>query len=227
LRSQRNLAAYVAVRHALPLFNPAGIELDLHWHALNICISPDSDQDFWAGAVPVEISGVHTKGLNPADELFHACIHAAPWNRMPPIRWVADAVTIIALHGEIDWDRLVEQAEKRSLNFTLSAPLSYLRHQFGAPIPPGALRALERIPLSALERRETDSRARDPGRAWGRRPFLWVYYPRIARDTGQSPSVLGLFRYLRAVWQLDSFWQVPFFALWMAARRIVGLPTEP
>ena len=92
-----------------------------------------------------------TKGLNPADDLFHTCIYAAPWNKIPPIRWVADAVAIIGTGDDLDWDRLIEQSRKRYLNLTLENALVYLRREFDVPVPPTTIDTLDRVPVSELE----------------------------------------------------------------------------
>jgi len=149
--SDKSLPMYLSTRHALVFLNPAKYELDLHWHVLKECLAPGADKDFWEGALPIEINGVQTQVLNPVDDLFHTCIHGVRWNETPPIRWIADAVTIMNSHVSIDWDHLIQQAEKRRLSFPLRHALTYLADQFAAPIPPKFLDDLNRILVSKRE----------------------------------------------------------------------------
>jgi hypothetical protein len=218
--SDKTLPMYLSTRHALLFLNPARYELDLHWHVLKECLATNADQDFWEGAIPIEINGVHTLGLDPADDLFHTCIHGVRWNDTPTIRWIADAVTILNSHASIDWDRLIQQAEKRQLAFPLKHALTYLKDQFAAPIPPHFLEALNRIPVSKREIEEYQVQTNRPG-LFLYIPSMWIFYPRIARDTGRAAGIIGFIKYLQNFWKLDHLWQTPFYFTWRVFRRII------
>jgi hypothetical protein len=172
----------------------------------------------------MNLNGVPALSLAPADELFHACVHGVRWNRMPPVRWIADAMTIIREAEGMEWSRLVQQATKRRLSLPVHAALSFLRAEFGASVPPEVLDELCSIPVTKAEIAESDARQKRPGWTWQRPPYLWVYYPRIARDTGRQPGLLGFLGYLRALWDLDHRWQVPLYAAWMNVKRLLGVP---
>lgn len=218
--SNRSLPMYLSTRHALLFLNPAKYELDLHWHVLRECLAPNADQDFWEGAIPIEINGVPTLGLDPADDLFHTCIHGIRWNDTPAIRWIADAMTILNSHESIDWDRLLLQAENRRLAFPLKNAIFYLMDQFAAPIPPQFLDALNRIPVSKREIEEYKVQTNRPG-LFSYIPNMWIFYPRIARDTGRAPGMVGFLKYLQNFWRLDYLWQIPFYFSWRVVRRIL------
>jgi hypothetical protein len=235
--SDRLLAAYVSTNNALHFSSPTKYDVDLHWHLLSECLGPDADQDFWEGADRMEINGVQTRCLNPADSLFHICIHGVHWNNMPPVRWVADAVMILKNSAEIDWNRTAAQAEKRHLTLPLGDAFCYLVDQFDAPIPSDFLKDLSGFPVSRWELKEY--------KTWAHRPYayvpsLWAYYPRIAEDTGRRPGLMGFVKYLQDFWGLEHIWQVPlslglrilkkFPALahagWMSMKRFFGLPPD-
>lgn len=212
---------YVSVNHALRLWDSSQIELDLHWHLLNECLSPSADDAFWEAAVPFEIGGAATRALCATDELLHTCIHGVRWNPVPPIRWIADAHTILAQAEKIDWERLTSLAVQRRLTLTLMAALTYLAEEFHAPIPGEVLARLDAVTVSREELREWRSRLNRPGWTLRTPPFLWAHYPRFARDEGRKPNFFGFFRYLQAVWDLDHAWQVPVQALLRSAQRLL------
>ena len=221
----RSLVSYLSVNYAIHFSNPAKCDLDLHWHVFGACLAADADLDFWEDAVPIEINGIHTLALNPTDTLFHTCIHGVRWNKMAPIRWVADAVIILNSAEKIDWDRLFAQAKKRHLTLPLKDALTYLKDHLDVEIQPEFLENLNRIPVSNLEIREHRTRTKRPG--WSSYiPFLWANYPRIALDTGRSSNLLGFIEYLQAFWELDYIWQVPFYAALRSLNRLFGIRSE-
>ncbi len=141
------------VVHSTPFDDPTGRQLDLHWHVMWECWHADDDEGYWKRSVPVEIHNVRTRALDPTDQLLHVCWHGARWDETPPIRWIADAVTILRTASEqIDWARLVDQARGRHLSLQLYDCLNYLRSELDMPIPAETLKALIDIPVFINER---------------------------------------------------------------------------
>ncbi len=104
---------YISQRYSHGFIDDEGKEFDLHWHVLSECCSPDSDDDFWEGAISTEINGVSAYALNPTDQLLHVCVHGMKWDVVPTIRWISDAMIILNnTQIDIDWDRLIAQARK-------------------------------------------------------------------------------------------------------------------
>jgi hypothetical protein len=215
----RSLAAYLSVNHALHCLNPAQFDLDLHWHVLDECLGSDADLDFWEGADPGELNGVQTLCLNSADHLFHTCIHGARWNQMPPIRWVADAMTILKYPVEIDWKRMIGQAEKSHLSLSLRTTLKYLIDRYNAPVPSDFMKNLTSLPVTEWEFKEYQTWIRQP---YANVPVLWAYYPRIAKDTGRHSGLLGFIKYLQDYWELEHIWQVPPSFGWRILIKVPG-----
>jgi putative nucleotidyltransferase-like protein len=112
--------------------------IDLHWHAL---WSPSDEDDFWSAAEPLEVGGAPTLCPCAADQLLHVCVHGV-WSNGRPVRWVADAVTLLRSAPDLDWERVVDRARARSLTLPMLDALSYLSEAFDAPVPPGVLNAL-------------------------------------------------------------------------------------
>ncbi len=137
--------------HAQHLWHgDGGHSLDLHRYALAQAASDDA---FWSAAVEIELSNVPTRTLCPADQLLHVAVHGARWNPVPPVRWLADAVAVERSAGaELDWDRLVGEASRRSVTTTLAAALECLVGAVAFPLPDCVLHRLRSAPTGRLER---------------------------------------------------------------------------
>jgi hypothetical protein len=198
--------AVLDVRHALGFENAHQCHFDLHWHVLVNCRYPNADDDFWTGAIPVQVRDVSTRTLDPTDQLLHVCVHGAAWSPVSPIRWVADAMTILhGSHSVIDWARLVAQAEKRRLILPLREALTYLCNSFGAPIPSYILTEMNKARVSDLERKYYGALTAKPN--WlGALPVRWFRYLLDLEATGNTNlahQLVGFPRYLQRVHVLD------------------------
>jgi len=214
---------YISVTKAYHFADSAGRVLDLHWHLLPECCYANADDDFWDGAVLTKIHDVPTHALNPTDQLLHACVHGARWNPVPPFRWVADAMmTMKTSQSELDWDRLITQAQKRRLILPLRHTLNYLRDALDAPIPPAILQNMRDMPVSKVERIEYEARTR-PAELVGPLRGLWFHYLRYSRLVSDASLRHKLVRFpivLQHIWGADHLWQVPFYAILKGMRRI-------
>jgi len=215
------LPTFLSMHHALNFINSEGYSLDLHMHALKVCLSSDADTDFWEGAIPLVIEGIQTRCLNSTDDLFHTCIHGAEWNPMPPIRWVADAVTILNRSAEIDWNRMISQAKKHRMTFQLFDTMHYLQECFRTPIPQDFFTSLTAIPTSKQEQQEYAIQNKFPLLSFYM-PTI-AYYPRIAKDTGRQPGFFGYLKYWQNLMELDHIWQAPLSFIWSTMKRLLGL----
>jgi hypothetical protein len=165
--------------------------LDLHWHVLH---QPAAPEDFWQHSVPVTVGSVTTRTLGPADQVVHACEHGAD-GATTPIRWAADVVVILR-SAEVDWERLVEVAERQRLAVTLREMLGYVREVFDAPVPEDALVALRALGAPRRERRLHRAAMRPASPARSVRVF-WDRYRRLALYEGRRLRPLGFPRYMR------------------------------
>ncbi len=128
-------------------------EIDVHWHLFPTCASQHCDQGLWDRAEPFTYNNLRTLTLSPADHLLHICGHGAAWNEIPPIRWVADAVTIIRATGErLDWDLLVRESQSRALGLALRDALTYLHESFAISVPADCLQKLRSLPHDNIEK---------------------------------------------------------------------------
>lgn len=156
-------------------------QLDLHWHVLHASRQPDADEDFWAASTPVELLGVRTRALCPADELLLVILHGLRWNAIPTYRWVLDAALLSGgTIGAVDYDRLVVQARKRRVGLALCAGLLYLRRVVEAPVPQDCIDALGRRRAAPLQRLELRAQVTAPTRR-SRLQWQVLYHQQHAR----------------------------------------------
>lgn len=193
----------IPVRHAHLFRHPSGQQVDLHWHVFWECCAPGDDEDLWRHAVPLEIAGVRTRALGPADQLLHVCVHGARWSEVPPFRWAADALTVMRSSGmPVDWPRLLDQARARGFVLEMRDTLSFLSAALDAPVPPTVLRSLQTTPVPAVERAAHAVRIRRPGVVG---PFLIMldHYRRLVRGRPRGCERLGFGRYVLLTYELE------------------------
>lgn len=135
---------YWSTRYSAQFHNSEGDEVDLHWHLLSQGTSAGADDVYWRHSRSFSLDGIEARTLSDTDHLFHACVHGAQRNRVPPIRWIADAAKIMA-GGVIDWDRLMAQAEALNVVIQFQQTLPYLRETIGLPVPPPVLSSLSKL----------------------------------------------------------------------------------
>lgn len=131
---------------SITLVNKENSELDLHWYPFDECMGLMHENDFWDKAVPMEVSGQKALALCPADELLLTLVHGLMPNPEPPIRWIADALSIInADDVVVDWNRLIEYAKKFSVIIQVKEALQYLTETFHANVPSDAYQTIMAI----------------------------------------------------------------------------------
>ena len=188
-------------RHSQQFVDASGKELDLHWHLMIESAQVDSASAFWTKAVPFKVQGVSSHALDPTDMLFHVIVHGVKWNPEPPIRWIADAMTILQSSDcEIDWSRMITHAKKYMVCLQIREGLNYLYKSFQAPVPKTIMESINKIPISYLERFEY-RRLRNDGEVYretllGGFPVYLIDYLRLTRDTRFLPAFAGFSKYL-------------------------------
>lgn len=191
--------------HAIQLNHSTHGEFDLHWRPLHGFRNRYAE-DFWSSALPVKMIDVDTLAPNPTDMLFHAIIHGVPWNPVPSIRWIADAMTLInSPDQKTDWPRLIQSAERHLYGLRLKIGLAYLQEKFHPPIPADVMHAVENLPVTYLEERENrfwmgnlDHRNKSPYNALCAN---LAQYQRVKAEDGIIP-MLGFPGFLR--WRLEA-----------------------
>jgi hypothetical protein len=206
--------AYFSIRPGHGFRNATGQECDLHWHVLFQACRPEADETFWQAAVPLAFQGRATLALSPADQLLHLCAHSTLWNPLASVRWVADALLLLRA-TEVNWPRLVSQAQAFGLTWPMLDTLTYLRSLLDAPVPAAVTAQLQAAPVSRLERRAYESWANPPNWRYVL-PQLETHY-RLYSAAGRVRSPLGhlagSLRFMQHLWGADHRWQLPGLAL--------------
>jgi hypothetical protein len=175
-----DLEDLLRVTHGTFLRDGTDTGIDLHWYSM---WAPAVEDDFWSAAEPLELAGVPTLVQCPADQLLQVCVHGI-WSDGRPVRWVADAITVIRSAPGLDWDRVLEGARRRSVKPPLGEALRYLRDQFAAPVPSTVIVSLQESRGGTL--------ARASHRIWrappSRRRLTWLALDRYRRLLALPPG---------------------------------------
>jgi hypothetical protein len=210
------------VKHAALFEDRGRRHCDLHWRILEESSQAADDEDLWRASDEIEFQGQRIRILSPADQLLHVCVHGARWAPDAGIRWIADAMLIIAAGG-IDWQRLADGAGKRRFVLRMRETLEFLRTAMAAPIPDAVVADLRARPETRIERLERQILSREH-RLLGQLPLYWCQHVR-AHDGVPLPAAAATFaRYLQHAWGLEALREVPRSALARAARRLFRQP---
>ncbi len=214
---------YVARWYAHTLANAQGAQLDLHHRSLYLETRAEGDAEFWAGSIPLDFFGVPTQALNPADQLLHICAHALAWNRISPMRWVADAFVVLRAE-KVDWARFLQTTRDHDLGLAMSHLLSYLRDEFHAPIPQAVLDALAQLQSSSFRKLEYRLMALPPAERSATSKLIYHVecYRQLARVYKNKNWLLRFPAFLRDTWDLASLREVPKYILHYTTTRVAA-----
>ena len=210
---------YRFLRHSQPFRGNGDCELDFHWHILSGNPANDADDDFWEGAREVKIQDVSTQTLNPADQLLHVCVHGAVWDAVPHVRWVADAMVILKVaQSEIDWSRLLVQAQKCRVAMPLRETFAYLRDKFDAPISTEILRGLQNTPVSKSEC-QVYRYSTSPPTFFSVLVKYWLINSRLTGEVGFWKKLMQFSKNL-PYWNMPPLWKLPFHIIFRGIRKL-------
>jgi hypothetical protein len=182
-------------------------------------LTADADDDFWEEAHAINIQGVSTLILNPTDQLLHVCVHGAAWDAVPHVRWVADAMVILKVtKSEIDWGRLLLQAQKCRVTMPLRETFAYLRDKFDAPVSAEILKALQNTPVSKKEYR-VYRYSTNPPTFLSVLVKLWLINSRLTGEVGFWKRLMQFSKNL-PYWNMPPLWKVPFHIIFRSARKL-------
>jgi hypothetical protein len=216
-------------------FTKEGDECLMHLTPLHQFTNPGrgvEPLDLWEPAVDFSLDGAPGRALSPADELLYVCLVGARTVRWPSIVWIADAMTVIA-GSQIDWSRLVLQAERLRANLRLRDALLFLRDELDAPVPDEVLCDLvgaQVHPRELLAHRAEGAR----WRLLGGPPESVTRFLRITANQPLGAALASLPAFLRDEWGLERKSQLPLAAVRKAGGRLVEVlrergqrPSEP
>jgi hypothetical protein len=138
----------VGVSHGFTLKRPDGSLLDLHWWAFK---TAGDDRPMFDTACEATILN-QTVLIPSATDCLAMVVANAFRQNGSPLRWISDAVLIFQMDSDaIDWNTLLERAQRPGLTPALATGLDFLAREFAAPVPPRVLSALRGRPLSWRE----------------------------------------------------------------------------
>lgn len=213
--------------HARTFKAHSGTELDLHWHPLHEC-QESSEKDFWDGAVPLAFADVSTLSPNSTDMLFHVIIHGVEWNPEPPIRWIADAVSLInSSDAEIDWMRIINRAKKQRVFLKVREGLNYLHARFQARIPKSIMDTINCFQISPIELIVYRYNLSNP-EIGDNTPFArimsYIYQGLgLNNESRLVPKVVGLSNYLQWRFGVKGHYNLFSFLLSKGIKRIMKI----
>jgi putative nucleotidyltransferase-like protein len=194
-------------------------DVDLHWHVLRDATFSGADHAFWADSVPLQIHEITTRSLSPTDQLLHACVHGYKANVVAPIRWVADAITVLRT-SEIDWTRLVRVSRELRVSIPTVSALAFLQSTFPTSIPSEVLDELAAIPIDAAERRYFERQAQLEIHLRGILADNLERHRRANRDRHPILSLLSLPRQFQLHYNLPRLSDFGGFVLSLLTKRI-------
>jgi Uncharacterised nucleotidyltransferase len=203
--------------HSLEFKHQSGQLLNFRWHLFGDGFQEAAETEFWERAIVAKVGEFPVRVLNATDRLFYVCVT----NRSTPSDYkfsrLADAVAILnASSSEVDWDRLLSQAQKYHFVGALQTSLLQLHEILNVPIPDATLKKLSDLPLSELERQE-DRIAKSKQKTVLDR--FWLRYCQYTRTANQF-EIVGFIHYLQYLWGVEHLWQVPVQATIRGMRRI-------
>jgi hypothetical protein len=199
-------------RQDLQFVHESGLPLVLHRQPFCLPLYNATTADLWTRSQRQIIADIPASILSPPDQLLHVCGHATSCTSRESFRWVCDAWLLITRYPNLDWDTLLDSAQRSHLALLLSVTLRYLADELQAPIPSAFL---DRLYLAAsrastIEREIAlwGARAGTRGRFktllhlsddWRSRLFVlkWIFLP--------SPT------YLYSMQQFRPSWRLPFY----------------
>jgi hypothetical protein len=198
--------AYLLTRHGHGFRKDGDLEVDLHWFLFQGQCDPDTDDGAWQRARPLgeadrwglDGSGAALVLPAAADHLLLLLSHGARWNPVPPIRWVADAVTLVQSAPGLDWERFLAEARRRRVVLPVREMLAYLQDTFDLSLPATVLARLREIPVEGRERRSHRLAVAPPGAgtALAELRYLGRRHRLLRRDPSFGRSVPGFGRYV-------------------------------
>ena len=112
-----------------------GLSVELHWNLLQRWLSyPSRVDEIWEQPQPIQMTGMKVHTLATHHLLPYLCAHATKHGWME-LKWICDVAELIRHHPDLDWDRILGQAESlRSLRMLLLG-LGLAQHLLGTQLP--------------------------------------------------------------------------------------------
>jgi hypothetical protein len=205
------------------LVKEGGVDIDLHWYANHECIHRDGDEGLWGRSVEAALEGAVCRAPGAGDLLLQVCAHGMRYNKIPPLRWLADA-RIILERGRVEARMLCAEAVRREQVLPLRKTLCYLEKHLGFLPGPGLRGEVRRMPAGWREWVEHPARVYHRSRLpeYFPRWRQYLHKRRMGRETdgfiAYYARLRGFSRPRAAVRLLRKTWGYLWNARWQYAR---------
>ena len=121
------------------------VAIDLHWQIAPLVIrSPVEQEALWSRAELMSFNNVPTLTLATEDLLLFLCIHGCKFRHTwDKLIWVCDIAALSQAHANINWDQLLQRAEKLDVERMLLLGLSLAHHLLDMALPESIARRLQ------------------------------------------------------------------------------------
>jgi hypothetical protein len=215
-----------------------GTLIDLHWHVARYLrfegvVQVDHD-GLWRRARPLVTPAGRSLALCAEDLLLHLILHLTLGSDFARVLWYADIDAVVRRYAdELDWGRLVAEAERWRICALAGWTLGVIRESFDTPLPLGLLERLERgrVRRAAVARCIGTSSPPSLG-PWRSDTRVYLAQTLLMDRPTDVLRVLvwTLFpsgTWLRFHYELGAPWQVPVYraihplrVCWLAARQL-------
>lgn len=178
----------IGAPHSWDCRSPNGSHIDLHWWAFK---TAGDDECVFTGAQERELLGKPVLVPSATESLIgtvaDAFLSIAP--NGAPMRWIADAMRLLRNEAApIEWESLLRRARRPGLTSGLAGGLDFLATEFGAPIPEGVVRELQRRPVGWQER-WAHRASLVPGRFGHQLPFTLLVHQSQRLNDSNGPRM--------------------------------------
>jgi hypothetical protein len=193
--------------------------VDQHWRAF--AYSSADESDLWQNTVPLDLAGVHTRAMAPADELVHVIVHGLEWNPVSPIRWIPDSVSVLrSSGGELDWSRFTALVTRHGFAASAAELLDYVRVTFTDSIPESVVQELRATPATRRERALQRALIGRPHRLRRALRIHLAAYRALNPPAARGARRIGFARFVARRWRLGGARDLPRFALRKLGLRL-------
>jgi hypothetical protein len=139
-------------QHHLPrLVQKGHADFEIHWNLTapgkSYSIDPDS---LWDHAIPIHVAGCDALALSPEDLLLHLCLHTSYHHQFAfGLRPSCDIAETIAYFGtSLNWNAVVERANRRGWQRGVYLALRLAKELAGAEVPSHILEMLRPVDMA-------------------------------------------------------------------------------
>ncbi len=135
-----------------------GVLVEIHWEISRFFLDlPPYTAALWERLERRSLLGAEILCFSPEDLLLVLCLHAAPhcWNRLA---WICDVAALLGHPGGIDWERLMELAEKSGARRMLFLGLALARDLLKTSLPPNVCQRMAAAEMPNILVKEVQKR---------------------------------------------------------------------